>query len=333
MKLKKIALVVAPLLLFGLLSSPAQAESSEETATVTMQLELPPGVTLETLGALLGDQSLTEVQFEFITDSDVITVGVATPNGDASRDRVRFAVRINLEAWAQQVTEASGDSNPELLRSINQALAISRDSLPLSGATVRVDVPSSDLLSKDVSAEEDAAEDIVARACGTTWWPTLQFNNSGTLFGDRFDTMNFKWSSSRLTNLKCYSGNAFEPDFVTNNYDGKYYLSQTMVSWSSNLPSPYWDTNASDAPEERVYTIGSNNRSGLSSTVTYSNHVQLTNGNHSSDTAKVVWQRSSYRAFEPTCLLFPGNPAWCNFADESKIEHAWNIMMPGLWTP
>lgn len=93
------------------------------------------------------------------------------------------------------------------------------------------------------------------------------------------------------------------------------------------MPNGYWDTDFADGADERVYTVGSSNYSTFKSGYSYQTYFRMSNGNYSSDTAKVVWQRGHYT------WGCGWGPAWCIFADESVIQYAWNITIPGTWSP
>ena len=164
-------------------------------------------------------------------------------------------------------------------------------------------------------------------ACGS-WTPNFINSLSGAHpVSGRTERITFSWSSSALSALNCTGSTTFEPDFVTNNYDGNYYLGGNILSWTSNLPSNYLDTNFLDSGSEHVYTIGTNAVGQLASNFTYSNYIHTDNGNSNSDTAKIVWQRG-HQVFG--CPPVP--ITWCVFADASVIILAWNITLPGSYS-
>lgn len=180
----------------------------------------------------------------------------------------------------------------------------------------------------DSRTDETAQASLeAALACGN-WWPFYSNSTSAaSSSGGRYNSWNFQWTSSSLTALRCTGSSTFEPDFVTNNYDGRYYFSQTLLAWSTTMPSGYWDTNAFDGSQERVYTVGSSNTANVKANTTYNVYFRMSSGNYSSDAAKVVWQRGHYT------WGCPSGPAWCIFADESRIQYAWAITLPGTWRP
>jgi hypothetical protein len=165
-----------------------------------------------------------------------------------------------------------------------------------------------------------------AAACGN-WWPTLNSVNTAVSGTERIGNMYFKFTATALANLKCTGSSTFEPDYVSYNYDNKSFFTNSVKSWSSNLPNAYLDTNAFDAAGEGVITIGSHNNSTFTSTANYYTSWRTNAGNATSDTAKVVWQRGYYQW---GCVF---GPAWCISSDESKIQYAWSIFVPGFFTP
>ena len=174
---------------------------------------------------------------------------------------------------------------------------------------------------------------VDAQYCGT-WRPNFHSNTAlpSAFAGNRYDTLAFAFTSGQLNAFACTQSTTFEPDLVTYNYDGAYYLGDE-VTWTSNMPGAYFDTNLFDAPTERVYTVGARDVSLLLPYTEYTNYVRTTFGNSNTDTAKVVWQRG-HEAFQGCNLLtLFFHPEWCTFADDSKKEFAWLISLPGTWTP
>lgn len=153
-----------------------------------------------------------------------------------------------------------------------------------------------------------------AASCDNTWRPNYvtMIALSSTYSGQRYGRLHFEWtSSSRLNNLKSCPGVTFEPDFITNNYDGKYYFSKTIKSWSSNLPSSYWDTDFGDGGQERVYTVGTSDATKLVANREYTTYFRATNGNSKQDSMKVVAQRG---VRIPTFC----HSTWCIVARDSE---------------
>lgn len=266
-----------------------------------------------------------------------MTVGVPG-NGTLSDDAAVVTDTLNdLETK----TAASVAKNPELATGnpTTQLIAAARGviskGLPapaevsLSGNLSSVAASSLVKKAAPVTVDSSArSSNQVAAACGSTWWPTYVTGTSGPASsGGRSNLFYLRFALTDLAAFKCLGSTAFEPDFVTYNYDSAHYFSQNMLSWSSTMPSPYWDTNAFDGSNEWVYTVGSQDINGFISGTQYSVYFRMSNGNASSDTAKIVWQRSHYQA------MCPLGPAWCIFADASKIQYAWLITVPGTWHP
>ena len=163
--------------------------------------------------------------------------------------------------------------------------------------------------------------------CGA-WEPTFMNSKSDVhSVSGRYDRITFAWTSASLAALKCTGSTTFEPDFVTYNYDGKHYLGYNTLSWASNLPDAYLDTNIGDSQNELVYTLGTPSNSKLVSGLTYSNYIHTDTGNSSTDLAKIVWQRGHQIIGCP-----PLPVTWCIYADESQIILAWLITMPGSYS-
>ena len=93
------------------------------------------------------------------------------------------------------------------------------------------------------------------------------------------------------------------------------------------MPFSYLDTNFLDAPEERVYTVGTYKRSALEPWTQYNTYIRTGMGNTDTDKGKVVWQRTT---MNDLCFSVLG-AAWCSFADESKVEYAWKFALPGTF--
>lgn len=163
-------------------------------------------------------------------------------------------------------------------------------------------------------------------ACGD-WTPHFINSLSGEhAISGRTERITFDWTASSLSSLRCTNSTTFEPDFVTYNYDRKHYLGLSVLSWSSNLPDAYSDTNLFDSADELVTTIGTPSVSKLKSNFTYSNYVHADSGNATGDTAKIVWQRGHQNLGCP-----PLPVTLCVFTDQSVKYDAWNITLPGSY--
>ncbi len=164
--------------------------------------------------------------------------------------------------------------------------------------------------------------------CGI-WRPNFHENIAApsAFQGQRYDQLKFAFTQGQLDEFACTGSTGFEPDLVTDNYDNLHYFSNPVVSFSSNMPFNYLDTNFSDGPNEIVYTIGTYKISALSPWTEYTNYIRTGFGNTGADRAKVVWQRNSMLS---ACFPIFG-PEWCSFADESVIQYAWKIPLPGTY--
>ena len=129
-----------------------------------------------------------------------------------------------------------------------------------------------------------------------------------------------------MTNLHCYDDVTFEPDFKDNNYDGKHCFSKSIESWSSNMPNDYKDTQFLDGDGEYIFTVGTSRADKLKAGVEYRTYFRTKNGNTSSDTAAVNFQRGNRTPSHCTWT-------WCIFGRESnKYIPAWTLPHPGLLT-
>lgn len=175
-------------------------------------------------------------------------------------------------------------------------------------ATVAAESTSQSLASSDVLAAT-----ATSGTCVSTWNPntmTMKMNNS-SVSGTRYAQVEFAWNSTtRLQNLQVCPAVTFEPDFVTYNYDGLYYMTKTIKAWSTDMSNGYLDTDFGDSSDERVYTVGTSDATTLNLYRTYYTYVRATNGNSSTDTAKVVAQRGKKSI--PLC-----SSPWCIFAQAS----------------
>jgi len=77
------------------------------------------------------------------------------------------------------------------------------------------------------------------------------------------------------------------------------------------MANAYLDTPFGDSDDEWVYTVGTSDATKLKQYTVYNSYIRATNGNSSTDTAKVIAQRG--RKNIPLC----SNP-FCIFAQDSK---------------
>jgi hypothetical protein len=121
---------------------------------------------------------------------------------------------------------------------------------------------SSTVPSKRSTASKSSDATAAATTGGIPWWPYTGFINTDCCSetGNRFVYQWMAWTEARLNALKNASGDpsnvGYEPDATYYNGDGATYLEDT-VSWTTNLPSPYLDTQFADPQERKVRTVGS----------------------------------------------------------------------------
>ncbi len=331
--------VTAVLVASGLAGSLPGTATDTPTKTESAAFAVASGKTLQSVESVIAatGTTLVEARYTFSAVGQVLTVGVPGNGSLADDGSIVLDTLNDLQVRASEAAK----QDPGLLKTdpTLQLVAAARTDLSKTPP-----VPSQVTLTGDLSQVESevlvgaqvppttnpatAKSSQSAAACGSTWWPTYVTGTSGPASsGGRSQLFYLRFSLTTLAAFKCLGSTAFEPDFVTYNYDNAYYFADSMLSWSSTMPSPYWDTNAFDASSERVYTVGSQNINGFISGTQYSVYFRMNNGNAASDTAKIVWQRSHYQA---ACPL---GPAWCIFADASKIQYAWSITVPGPWAP
>lgn len=316
---------------------PMIANDSENSA-VTFDVG-EGGATPSELETLIRDNGLrlVETQSLYSAAGQTLTIGLPSVNGGIPVDAAaEIATTLQdledaatLSPAASKAIPTVTDPMPELIAVAKSELAtrgVVFDKVVLSGVTTDFTAPGLTAEPGDPRAKSGDMS-FAAAGCGR-WYPFYSNStSSSSSSGGRYNSLNFVWASSNLSALRCTGSSTFEPDFVTNNYDGHYYFAQSMKAWSTTMPNGYWDTNAFDAPEERVYTVGSSNTATVAANTNYNVYFRMSNGNYSSDTAKIVWQRGHYT------WGCPSGPAWCIFSDESKIQYAWTITLPGYWTP
>lgn len=270
------------------------------------------------------DLTLVETQTFYTFQGTTLTIGVPTGTRE-SLEQAISATLIDLASARDGRTAAEAEAMSALVASAKAELAggVEVHQIVVESVDGKVDIPPT--LSVVTLPTESAPSASVAAACGT-WNPSFVSNKAAaSAAGGRYNSLKFSWSAARLAAMHCTGSSTFEPDLVSYNYDGYYYFSNTMLAWATTMPAGYWDTNVFDAPQERVYTVGSSNIATMLSSHTYEAFFRMSNGNSTSDSAKVVWQRGHYQA---GC---PFGPAFCIFADASVIYAAWNIPLPGSY--
>ena len=326
-------LAVGALALGGsIAAAPASAldsvQASDEVSAQRITIAAEPGsaIAQSTIEELVAKNNLTlvETQTFYTHNGTTLTIGVPTGTHEPLKEAIG-ATLTDLAGAQDGRTAADAEEMAALIASAKTELAAGAEvhQIVVESSGDKVDLPATLSVVETPAESEQSAS--AAAACGT-WYPTFSSNTAATSSaGGRYNSLKFSWSAARLSALHCTGSSTFEPDLVTYNYDGLYYFSSTMLAWATTMPAGYWDTNFLDAPEERVYTIGSSNTATMLSSHTYEAYFRMSAGNSSSDSAKVVWQRGYY------LWGCPLGPAGCIFAHESVIQFAWNIPLPGSY--
>jgi len=265
------------------------------------------------------DVSIEEVTTTYVAaDGQQVTVGIVARDGQLPADLNAEVAGTLIDMGAMEPltpAEKSGESTVRDKPMLQAALARAQAD---QTAYDRVLVPGAvDQLPPGLErfAVKEESSDLALMAdadCPNTWWPnTLTVKAGKSSVEGRFGQTEFVWGPVRLGNLKCYEDVTFEPDFVTNRYDGLSYYSKTILAWSSTMPSNYWDTNFGDADEERVYTVGTSRASQLVADNTYRAYFRATAGNSGSDTVKINLQRGNRT---PSYC----DSTWCIFPRDTK---------------
>lgn len=313
------------------------SDSGNDVATFDLGAN---GATTSELAALVrsNDLHLIETRSLYSTAGQTLTIGLPSQDGGVPVDPIaEIAATLQDLEDAAALSQANSKPDPTVADPMPELIAVARaelvtrgavfDKVVVSGTPADLKVPGLIAELADAPAVSGEVSTSAATSCGR-WYPFYSSSSSASsASGGRYNSLNFQWTSSSLSALRCTGSSTFEPDFVTYNYDGRYYFSQTMLAWSTTMPNGYWDTNAFDGSSERVYTVGSSNTATLAASTNYNVYFRMSNGNYSSDTAKIVWQRGHYT------WGCPYGPAWCIYADESVIQYAWNITLPGYWRP
>jgi hypothetical protein len=309
-------------------SSPVLAGASEKAPTPQrFTITAAPGaeISQSTIAGIVAKNHVTlvETQTFYTFNGTTLTIGVPTGTRESLEQSIS-ATLTDLVSARNGRTEAEAAEMAALVASARSELAagVKVHQIVVESSGGKIDVPAT---LRVVTPPESEPSASVAAACGT-WTPTFVSNiAAASAAGGRYNSLKFSWTATRLAALRCTGSSTFEPDFVTYNYDGFYYFSNTMLAWATTMPAGYWDTNAFDAPEERVYTVGSSNTASVVSSHTYEAFFRMSNGNTTTDKAKVVWQRGHYQ------VGCPFGPALCIFGDEGIPFAVWNIPLPGSY--
>lgn len=169
----------------------------------------------------------------------------------------------------------------------------------------------------------------------STWAPKQGWLYTGisSTAGNRYATNYIWWND--VSGLRENSLTTYEHELLLNNYDGRTYFDsseniykQPKITYSSsNLPSPYLDTRASDNRSELSYTIGSGAGANIQANTSYwyNTYFRILPGNTSNDTGKVNAQLGRK---DPSCIVIPF--AYCVFAMATvNLVSAWTAPVPG----
>jgi hypothetical protein len=275
-----------------------------------------------------------EIVLEVATDTDLITIGVL-PDGPTTADSVlaeAAAAMVDLmepgdadQTESPAVAKAHQDTATEARDALTQ-IQLGNVNVMRATLTKSSSVPQ-DLKNYVVNTERSAADAspeksgpavpnaaAAAGTCGNIWRPSFMTMKvkASSVSGTHYAQLEFAWNSvTRLQNLQACPAVAFEPDFVTYNYDNLHYMTKTIKSWSTDMSEGYLDTPFSDSDDERVYTVGTLDAQFLNQYESYYTYIRATNGNSSTDTAKMVAQRAKRNV--PFC-----GGSWCVFAQASE---------------
>lgn len=268
-------------------------------------------VTFGTLGINLSlDKAIAE---SLITLQDQLSAAESSENPKSASDATKFKkLAREIKAKKFNISSAEGKSKKKLKKTVQ-----------VPGKKEKEATLSTQGTNASISAFAASAAD-----CGI-WRPNFHENKaaSSAFQGQRYNQLKFAFTQGQLDAFACTGSTGFEPDFVTDNYDGFHYFDSTIVNFSSSMPFSYLDTSFMDSPEERVYTVGTYKRSALQPWTQYNTYVRTSLGNADTDRGKVVWQRST---MNNNCYSLFG-AAWCSFADASKIEYDWKLPLPGTF--
>lgn len=148
---------------------------------------------------------------------------------------------------------------------------------------------------------------------GTPWWPDFLSVRAGQAGPNRFVDQSMRWSAARLGRLQTIRGDnvGYEADFTQDNRDGRIYLGDT-VTWSSNLPNKYLDTQFLDSQDFKIRTVGTADALKLRPGVTYWTHIVSEPGETATDTATIkgtVVHRSPPFCYRALCQFDNGDKA------------------------
>jgi hypothetical protein len=291
-----------------------QIQSKASNLTyIEFQVDIPGESAPQTFGASGQNLTLDEaINGAEISIQDILLAGSTEDAASKKRDSVRYGqIRNKLMNKKIKISGVEGKSKSKLWNTTKKI-----------GRKEKIQTASPNFLPVAQTVTNTAAV-----ACGT-WRPNFHANiaANSTYQGQRYDQLKFAFTQGQLDQFACTGSTGFEPDLVTDNYDGLHYFGDSIVYHTSTMPYSYLDTNFGDGVNERVYTVGTYDVSALEPWLEYANYIRVGVGNTNKDRAKVVWQRNSTLFFG--CREVFG-AAWCSNPDESKIEYVWKFPLPG----
>lgn len=294
------------------------------TIPVTQVAVQLPAMNLTALSKALAPARGEQVQVILevpLNSGDVLTVGVNTTIGP----------RLPADVMTQARTVMNG-TVPQQALSADLPVA-RRIVIPESRKALLQDVSRDPVTQPMETAPETLAAPAAADLAQCVAKPFLPAARGVTLDflerGDRRLTASFEWPQGvgNLMRLKACRGDTgtYEHEVWLNNYDGLHIMSPNAVqSWSSNMPSAYLDTPASDSGGELSFTVGTYQTQELKIDKKYSWTIIARGGNTDKDTAKITGQRG--RRSPSWCYS-----EWCVFSDATQfIVNAWNKKL-GRW--
>lgn len=314
------------------LSAASGSTALRHDYTVTFDAEMTVAAMND---ALPSDAHIQQMIRIFTSDSGVLYVGhVVNDPSDSSLASYEQSVDTTLQDLAGDSTDTR--LSAQLAGATSELAA--RGTL-ISKIVVEADESDEGQLSTmgDVVRHEAPTEEpqtVRQEACGVIFGPSyISVASNISVSGQRYGKQNMKWDSTHMASLKCRKDSpargydlTYEPDFITNNYDGKRYFSDTYKAWSSNFPNAYLDTKIDDGPNEKVFTVGTHSANDLVTNTLYNTYFRVLNGNWSSDTGKIQgqWGRhvpwyewSTYTVFSQAT---------------ERIMDAWVVPLPGTRT-
>jgi hypothetical protein len=174
---------------------------------------------------------------------------------------------------------------------------------------------------KPKSSTRSVSAETAAAAGGVPYWPYTGFIETNCCWGsgNRGVYQSMVWTQARLNALKNARGDpsnvGYEADAIYFNGDGATYLEDT-ISWTTNLPEAYLDSQFGDSQDFKIRTIGTADANQMvlnaSNPVTgaaeasYFTLIVSEDGSASTDTATVkgtVSHRVPSACHEPWCIF------------------------------